>query len=107
MTVFSECSLQETAFPEFNINLNYAVNHISKPDTIKYVMWYYVGGTGSAILLSRLWFNSGFVYYLAESTADWPITGTAQRTNTSNKGQHTKHVTNILQKIDDTNNNKT
>jgi len=83
MTVFSEYSLQETVFPEFNINLNYAAKHISKPDTIKYVMWDYVGATDSDIMLSHLWFNSGFAYYLAESTADWPITGTAHRTNTN------------------------
>jgi len=106
MAVFSEYSLQETEFPEFNINLNYAVNHTSKPDTIKYVMWDYVEGTDSDNMLSRLWITSGFVYYLAESTADWPITGRAQRTNTSNEGQHTKHMTNIQQKINDTSNNK-
>ena len=103
MTVYS---LQENVFPEYNINFNYAVSHISKPDTVKYVLWDCVGGTDSDIVLSRLWFNSGFVYYLAESTADWPVTGTAQRTNTSNKGQHTKHMINIEQEINGTNNNK-
>jgi len=51
MTVFSEYSLQETVFPEFNINLNYAVKHISNPGTIKYVMWDYVGATDSDIML--------------------------------------------------------
>jgi hypothetical protein len=60
MAVFSEYSPQETVFPEFNINLNYAVSHTSKPDTIKYVMCDYVGGRDSDIMLSRLWFKSGF-----------------------------------------------
>jgi len=53
MTVFSEYSPQETVFLEFYTNLNYAVNHISKPDTVKCVLWDYVGGTGSEIMFSH------------------------------------------------------
>jgi hypothetical protein len=45
-------------------------------------------------------------YYRAESTADWPITGKAQRANTSNEGQPTKHTAGIEQTINETNNNK-